>query len=339
LPFDLSKPVFRLDTAAIQKQGIGVADYIGFDYSPYEPDKTVFESAGLNTNGAYTRGLSFGNSQNLVFNSNLNLQLDGKLGNDLEIKAAISDNSIPIQPDGTTRQLQEFDRIFIQIKRKNTILSAGDYDLQRPKSYFMQYFKRVQGASLETRAITDFSLLKKNKTKPGFLLPKSGRDTVYLRTAAAVSKGKFQRQTIRALEGNQGPYRLQGAEGEQFIIVLAGTEKVFLDGQLLSRGLGDDYIIDYNLGELSFTTRRLITKDSRILVEFEYAVQTFLRSTIAANTEWRSKKARIHFNYYSEQDSRSSGAAQDLSPQERRNLALVGDNLRNAFASGVDTYK
>jgi hypothetical protein len=339
LLFDLGRPVFRLDTTAIQKQGIGINDYIGFDYSPYEPDKTVFESAGLNTNGAYTRGLSFGNSQNLVFNSNLNLQLDGKLGNDLEIKAAISDNSVPIQPDGTTRQLQEFDRIFIQIKRKNTLLTAGDYDLVRPKGYFMQYFKRVQGASLESKIITNFS--NWNKKKPLFSLPKqnlpTNRDTLYFRTAAAVSKGKFARQTIRAQEGNQGPYRLQGADGEQFIIVLAGTEKVYIDGQLLNRGIGDDYIIDYNVGELSFTTRRLITKDSRILVEFEYAVQTFLRSTLTTNSEWRSKKARVHFGYYSEQDSRSSGAAQDLSQQERRSLALAGDNLRNAFASGIDT--
>lgn len=320
LSVDLAAPVRRLDTALIRRPG-AAADDIRYDYSPYEPSKNPWENAGLRSSGAYTRGLSFGNSQNLVFNSNLNLQLDGRLGNDLELTAALSDNSIPLQPDGTTRQLQEFDRIFLQLRRKNTALTAGDYDLIRPPGYFSNYFKRLQGGMIEGR-----------------LQPPGGwRDTLSYRAAAAVSKGKFARQIIQGQEGNQGPYRLQGAEGERFIIVLAGTEKVFIDGQLLRRGLSDDYTIDYNLGELSFTPRRLITKDSRIIVEFEYAVQAYLRATTAGNVEWRLPRGRTYLNLYSEQDSRNSGGAQDLSPVERQRLAQAGDSLRTAYASGIDT--
>jgi hypothetical protein len=316
LPYNLSAKTLRLDTLAIRRRVN--ADAIEFDYSPYEPVKNPWESSGLKSAGAYTRGLSFGNSQNLVFNSNLNLQLDGKLGNDLEIRAALSDNSIPLQPDGTTRQLQEFDRIFIQLKRKQTALTAGDYDLTRPSGYFSNYFKRLQGAMVETTF-------------------KVHKDTVNIRTAAAISKGKFSRQTIVGQEGNQGPYRLQGAEGERFIIVLAGTEKVFIDGQLQQRGLEDDYTVDYNLGEIVFTPRRLITKDSRIIVEFEYAVQTYLRSTAALNADWKASRGRFYFNLYTEQDARNNGGAQELSLSERRTLAETGDNLRNAYASGIDT--
>lgn len=321
LPFDLAAPLRRLDTAIIRLPG-AAADDIRYDYSPYEPPRNPWETSGLRSNGAYTRGLSFGNNQNLVFNSNLNLQLDGRLGNDLELTAALSDNSIPLQPDGTTRQLQEFDRIFIQLRRKDLALTAGDYDLNRPAGYFSNYFKRLQGgmvSGLQMPAITPTA------------------DTLQFRAAAAVSRGKFARQIIPGQEGNQGPYRLQGAEGERFIIVLAGTEKVFLDGQLLRRGLDDDYIVDYNLGEIAFTPRRLITKDSRIIVEFEYAVQTYLRSTLAANTEWRTPRGRVYLNLYSEQDGRNSGGAQDLSPAERLSLAGAGDSLRNAYASGIDT--
>lgn len=325
LPFDLSATLRRLDTAAIRRNAGNNA--IEFDYAPYKPttDRPWETAGGLSSNGAYTRGLSLGNSQNLVFNSNLNLQLNGKLGNDLELQAALSDNSIPLQPDGTTRQLNEFDRIFIQIKKKNTALTAGDYDLIRPHGYFPNYFKRLQGAMIESKQIWPRGG-KKNSS-----------DTLFVRGAAAISRGKFSRQTIQGQEGNQGPYRLQGSEGERFIIVLAGTEKVFIDGQLLRRGLEDDYIIDYNLGELAFTARRLISKDSRIIVEFEYAVQNFLRSTLAANALWSAPRIRTYLNVYSEQDSRNSGASQDLSPQERRALALAGDNLRTAFASGIDT--
>jgi len=338
-PYNLAARISRIDTTAIRRSNSD--DPIEFDYSPYEPSTKPWETGGLASNGAYTRGISFGNSQNLVFNSNLNLQLNGKLGNDLEIQAALSDNSVPLQPDGTTRQLQEFDRIFIQLKRKNTILTAGDYDLLRPAhGYFSNYFKRLQGAMLTSQ----YEMKKKDAggrsggqiPHSAFAIPRSA-DTLSVRVAAAVSRGKFTRQMIAGQEGNQGPYRLQGAEGERFIIVLAGTEKVYKDGQLLRRGIGDDYIIDYNLGELAFTTRQLITKDIRIIVEFEYAVQTYLRSTMAANLNWSTRRAQVYANFYAEQDSRNNGGAQDLSPLQRRSLAAAGDNLRTAYVSGIDT--
>ncbi|MBP6824970.1 MAG: hypothetical protein KA165_00285 [Saprospiraceae bacterium] len=331
LPVDLAAKISRLDTAAIRRNAR--PDAIEFDYSPYEPATNPWQTGGISSSGAYTRGLSFGNSQNLVFNSNLNLQLNGKLGNDLELRAALSDNSIPLQPDGTTRQLKEFDRIFIQLKKKNTTLTAGDYDLVRPAGYFSNYFKRLQGAMVEFRGITGGHSGASFQSR----VAGSGSDTLLVRAAAAVSRGKFARQNIQGQEGNQGPYRLQGAEGERFIIVLAGTEKVYIDGQLLRRGLEDDYVVDYNLGEVTFTARRLISKDSRIIIEFEYTVQTYLRSTIAANTAWASSRSRLYFNFYSEQDSRNNGGAQDLSSAERRRLAETGDDLRNAFASGIDT--
>lgn len=331
LPFDLARPHFRIDTAAVQKRQADGKDYIGYDYSKFENRKSIFENSGLTTAGAYTRGLSFGNAQNLNFNSNLNLQLEGKISQDLELRAAISDNSIPLQPDGTTRQLQEFDRIFLQLKKKNSTLSAGDFDLvptlggRQTAGHFTRYFKRVQGAEASQIFSNVFS---KNKT-----------DTLATRVAFAISRGKFNRQIIAGQEGNQGPYRLQGAENEQFIIVLAGTEKVFLDGILLRRGLQDDYIIDYNLGEITFTPRQLITKDRRVIVEFEYSVQNFLRSTAVATAAWQRQKSRFVFQAYTEQDSRNAGPAQELTPAERSQLALAGDNLKTATAAGIDTLE
>jgi hypothetical protein len=63
----------------------------------------------------------------------MNLQLDGKLNEDLFIQAAISDNNIPIQPDGNSQQLQEFDKVFIKIYNDRISLTAGDFELRKPK--------------------------------------------------------------------------------------------------------------------------------------------------------------------------------------------------------------
>ncbi len=319
LPYDLYKSFSHLDTSRIEIDGKG--DYIGFDFSPYEPQEGLIDFKGLDYNGSFARGVSFGNNQNLVLNSSFNLRLAGNLGDDVEILAAIRDDNIPLQPEGNTQQLQEFDQIFIQLKKGNSSLTAGDYELGRPNSYFMNYFKKLKGATVNNVYEID------------------EKSSIRTKASVAIARGKFSRNSILAQEGNQGPYRLIGADGEQFIIVLGGTEKVFLDGELLKRGLEEDYIIDYNRADILFTNKRLMTKDSRIIIEFEYVVLNYTRSLYAFSTEYQSEKWRLYLNVYSEQDATNSGAANDLDSLQRAILRSAGDSPENAIAPGIDTLE
>ena len=321
-PYDFQQPVKHLDTLLIAKDYKG--DYIGFDYRPEESTKstaTLFNNGGLQYSGSFARGVSFGNSQNLVLNSQFNLQLSGKLGNDTEIVAALTDENIPLQAEGNTQQLQEFDKIFIQINRKNSSLTAGDYEISSRDKYFMKYYKKLQGATFSTTQ----DVFKKG--------------TWTNNASFAISRGQFARNTITAIEGNQGPYKLAGVNGEQFIIVLAGTERVYLDGLLIKRGIEDDYIIDYNQGELAFTNKKLITQNSRIIVEFEYLDQTFQRSLYALNSELKTEKNRFYVSLFSQQDSKNAVGDTELTAMERQALQDVGDNLNNAFTSSIDTLE
>ncbi len=89
--------------------------------------------------GSISRAISVGNSQNTSVISNMNLQIAGKISDDLELIASISDDNIPIQPDGNTQQLQDFDKIFIQVKHKLGQITVGDFEMNRPKSDFLNY--------------------------------------------------------------------------------------------------------------------------------------------------------------------------------------------------------
>jgi hypothetical protein len=155
--------------------------------------------------------------------------------------------------------------------------------------------------------------------------------------AAAISKGKFARQIIPGIESNQGPYRLRGAENEFFIIVLSGTEKVYLDGQLLERGQDRDYVIDYNTAEIKFTPKRIISKDSRIIVEFQYSDKNYSRSLLTGNVIWSNDKITTRLIAYSEQDSKNQPVLQDLSNEQKLILANAGDNLNNALYLNADS--
>ena len=317
LPYSLHQTFTNLDTTLIKRKSNGT--YIGVDYSPFEQKRGLLDHKGLDYNGSFARGISFGNNQSLVLNSSFNLQLAGDLGDDIEILAAISDNSIPLQPEGNTQQLQEFDKIFIQLKRKNHQLTAGDYELLRPNSYFMNYYKKLQGVTYSN----EIDLFKSGSLKS--------------QLSAAIARGKYARNNIIALEGNQGPYRLEGAEGERFIIVQSGTEKVYIDGQLMTRGLENDYVIDYNRGDVTFTNKRLITKDSRIVIDFEYSDQNYTRSMMALNTEYNQKNLRVNFNFFNEQDGKNSTGLNELTTEQKQFISDQGDQLDLSFFDGVET--
>ncbi len=289
-----------------------------FTYQIPKEDNTLFSLNGLNKSGSISRSIGFGNNQDLSVNSNLVLQLSGKLSNDIEILAAISDDNIPIQPDGTTQQINDFDKVFIQFKRRNTSLIAGDYELHRPDSYFMNFFKRTQGGSFST-SFTD---------SKGWNYKSS--------VSAAVAKGRSAHNMFSGIERNQGPYRLTGNNGELYVIILSGTERVYLDGQLLQRGQDNDYVIDYNTAEITFTPHRIITQNSRITIEFEYSDKNYARALTYFNQEISNKKLAFKLNFYNEQDNRNQPFLQNLNDTQKQFLKGIGNDISQAFSPNVE---
>ncbi len=317
---DLEAPVTFFDHGETQPIEGGILHSIGSVGEERPGYELPSENSGLRYSGDFSRGISMGNNQNLSLNSGFHLQMNGLLGNGIRLRAAITDENLPIQPEGNTQQLREFDRIYIQIEKDKQQLTLGDYRLQHlPKGYFMRFDKKLEGANYRQAF----------KMKNGA----SGE----LQASAAINRGKFARYRFNGQEGNQGPYRLRGAEGETFVIVLSGTERIYLDGQLLTRGAEADYVIDYNRGEITFTHRHLITAQSRIIAEYEYSDNRYLRSIYGLQTKWNTGKMNWQFQWLSQQDSRSRNSDQLLTDEQYLLLVNAGDDPAKAVVSGIDS--
>lgn len=320
-PYNFEKSYYHQSTSLLTKDLSLPSNPMTLAFAGSAVPNESFVSDGLNKNGSISRGISFGNNQDVVVNSSLNLQVSGKLTQEVDLLLAATDDNIPFQADGTTAQLQEFDKVFVQLSNKNSKLIVGDFQLQRPNSYFMNFYKRSQGAYLSNDYYDTI-----NKKQVVFKTQVSG----------AVSKGKFARNVIQGVENNQGPYRLRGADNEQFIIVLSGTERIYIDGKLLQRGQENDYIIDYNTAELTFTAKQIITKDKRIIAEFQYAERNYARSLYFFSEEIESEKLKVRLNFFGEQDNKNKTLQQSLTESQKLTMFNIGDTLSKAITSGAE---
>ncbi len=262
---------------------------------------------GLTSSGSISRGVTIGNNQNSVLNSELDLQITGKLNDKVSLRASIQDANIPLQESGYSQRLDEFDQVFIELFTDKWRIRAGDIDLENNTSYFANFNKRVQGLSINAKFGSDDS--RTNLLASGSLV-----------------RGQFSRSEFTAQEGNQGPYKLQGVNGELFVLIISGSETVYVNGVVIARGENNDYIIDYNAGEIIFNSTFPITSEMRITVDYQYSDRNYSRLLAYGGGQYESEKFKVGVSVYSESDAKNQPLQQNLSEEQVQILSNAGDD-------------
>ncbi len=277
-------------------------------------------SSNLEKSGSIVRGIEIGTNRDLSLNSGLNLQLSGYITPNVQVVAALTDESTPIQPEGNTQTLREVDKVFVKIKSPYLGGTLGDFNLSYQNSNFGNVNRKLQGIN----AYGEFGKYHQQLTY-------------------ATLRGNYHTNQFLGQEGNQGPYQLTGQNGEREIIVLAGTEKVYFNGILQTRGENNHYVIDYSLGQIIFTNNLLITGEDRIEVDFEYTnnFQRYGKNFVGFSSQRQKTGQGLSYDVrlFREWDD-TEYLLEDSSPLTTEEIEILkgaGNDPTRASSSGVDS--
>ncbi len=236
--------------------------------------------SNIYSSGSIFRQLSVSPLGGSDFTGGLQMQLNGKLTKNMMVSGILTDQDLPIQPEGTTRELEELDQVYLMVTHPNYSVDAGD----------IIYEEKINNSNNINRKLVGL----KNHYKVG----QWSGSGVY-----AGSKGNYTTLEMKGRDGNQGPYQLTGSNGNRDIIVLSGTEKVWVDGIQLIRGQNHDYTIDYSLGEIRFTPKVLIHADSDLFIEYQYSDFEYQKGFSGGSLKRNfGKSSFLTFGFFKESD-------------------------------------
>jgi hypothetical protein len=306
---------------------------VSYSYLPYFQNETyteAFEGAaeaaaleriqgqGLSDStfeisGSKTFTVKGGTDRDVNLDQSLRLSINGNVANKVRVTGEISDQSLPVEETDVTEEISELDKISLRVETRNLAATFGDLDLEVTGNRFVSYRKRVIGLQGEA----DYPTLE-------------------LDGYGAKSRGRFGTNEFYGTDGVQGPYQLT-AERTDDILILPGTETVWVNGILKKEGEGADYIIDYDNAVLSFTEKTVVTSRDRIVVDFEYFTENYRRDSFGSRGAAHLADDRYNIGYvYAHEGDDISDPLFTPTKEELYSLIKAGDDPERARTTATD---
>ena len=275
--------------------------------------------SGLRRSGTLVRGVRFGSAGDSGSASGLHLELSGRPAPGVEVEAVVDDRSLGGRAGGTSTTLSELDRLYITAATPHLNGTLGDWDLSWKEGEYGQIERRLKGGRIG---------VVNRKTK--------------LEVVAAGGNSRFTSLILSGRAGDQGPYELATQFGNVGVSIVAGSERVSLNGRVLRRGLDADYSIDYDRGAILFHPTISIRDRDRIEVAYEYSDDAYAKRFLAAKgstagSRWSMVDGRWAMDYLVAEEGRDEDnpLSFEWTPELRAKAAAAGDDRRGAVTSGI----
>ena len=273
----------------------------------------------LEVSGSKGVGLRLDSAGGLGIIQSLDVSLSGELTGGLRLEGVLSDQDLPVRPEGTTAELEELDEIRLSAWTDNLRLDLGDYDLAGPLGSVEESYgpgrRRLEGGQVRL----DYDAW--------------GALAVLSASPAQSAAWRFT-----PTPGVAGPYLLQGNYGETNLVVVPGSERVYLDEHLLERGLDSDYTIDYSRGSLTLNPTLSPPVGAELLVRFEYSARGYRRNLYGGGLRLTLGALDWSLSYYDEADD-AEADLWGMGEEDREDLERAGDDPLVRPLDGAGAYE
>lgn len=220
------------------------------------------DSSRLAIQGTKTIQVGIGGDGGVAMEQTLFLTAKGTLRPGVELDARISDGNLPLSAQGSSASLREVDEIWIDVSTLHWGTRLGDQDWDLSPGLAGGFQRRLRG----------WSVLWRN-------------DDDRIQGVVGGPAARWVRSAIDGVDGQQEGYALVRNATDARGAVVPGSERVRLNGELLTSGGDADYQVRYLEGRLDFTPRRRIHAGDRIEVEFQAADLDYERTFAGARTQ------------------------------------------------------
>lgn len=268
----------------------------------------------LRLSGSKTVGATAGTGRGLGVEQSLKISIAGKIAEDLEISAFLTDDDLRVQPEGNTEELRHLEKVYVRIESRHSEVQLGDFSTGIDWSSFARFERELRGGTANVH-LGDRSLL----------------------LGGGLAKGRFKTVSFFGREGVQGPYELLSARRFNGVVILPGSETVYFNGTVLKRGAENGYTIDYNRGAVTFTERMPVTDDSEIVIDFQIGEDSYERTSLIGglSVPMLAGKMSLRALFFQESDDSEESLTGELTQEDMEALEAAGDDPTKAFTSGI----
>uniref|UniRef100_A0A7C3J5J9 Uncharacterized protein n=1 Tax=candidate division WOR-3 bacterium TaxID=2052148 RepID=A0A7C3J5J9_UNCW3 len=205
---------------------------------------------------AGVKGISLLNQNNsLDIDQVTEFSINGNIDSFWSVEGYINDNS-STKDLGLNIPVYQIENFRISLKNINgTQFFLGNSTMKNSWSKFLNFNKEIFGLGF----LSNFK-----------------RYPIYFNYST--DKGNFRTTSFYCMDGILGPYRIVDEKNLFDYTITPGSERVYLNGELLQNGEDKDYTIDYYTGEITFTNKQIVDQNSYVYIEFQQLNITSLNS-------------------------------------------------------------